>query len=315
MSGERILLSDLAAGQPLPARIYALFEQQRHSWPLLAENDAAFQRAPIKALLVDGARFVVQLNSGRHRSTTASVDAKSIAARPCFLCPENMPPEERGFLFDDFVVLPNPFPVLPQHCTVASSMHVPQRIADRIAALLRLTAALGPDYVTLYNGPHSGASAPDHFHFQCGHSEGLPILGLLETCGNTPITWTTSAGRSICIISGTDAEDVERCVECVVSSTPLTNADDAEPRINLTARYAQGEYQVAIFPRTAHRPARYFAEGERRIVVSPGAFEMCGLLIVADRESFDRLNEDAIQSIFSEVCAVPKNVADRSPQR
>ena len=118
----------------------------------------------------DGFHIKVQFNPGRLISTAAKVDAASIKERKCFLCPENLPPAQRGIPYDgDFLVLCNPFPIFPEHFTISSLRHTPQLIRDSFAALLSLTRDLGSRYAVLYNGPKCGASAPDHLHFQAGN--------------------------------------------------------------------------------------------------------------------------------------------------
>jgi hypothetical protein len=176
MSWDRILQNDPGSHVPLRQRIDELFAQQRETWPALRDGEAALSQLERKTLSHDGESIIVQVNPARKRSTHAKTDAKSIAARACFLCAENMPAEERGVAFEDLVVVPNPFPILPLHCTVPSREHVPQQITGRIGTFLRLAAAIGPDMVALYNGPRCGASAPDHFHFQTAHAPEIPIL-------------------------------------------------------------------------------------------------------------------------------------------
>jgi hypothetical protein len=166
MNWNQILQIDPGPSVPLRERIDALFAQQRETWPLLRDGEAALADLQKKTLTLDGEPVIVQVNPARRRSTLAKTDAQAVAARACFLCPENMPAEERGMAFDDLVAMPNPFPVLPLHCTITGREHTPQRIAGRIESLLRLAEAIGPDLAAFYNGPRCGASAPDHFHFQ-----------------------------------------------------------------------------------------------------------------------------------------------------
>ena len=47
--------------------------------------------------------FDISIRHIPHRvlSTTAAVDAQSVAQRPCFLCAGNLPPEEEGMQFDE----------------------------------------------------------------------------------------------------------------------------------------------------------------------------------------------------------------------
>ena len=92
--------------------------------------------------------------------------AVSIAQRRCFLCAENLDPEEQGIPFEDgFTLYCNPFPILERHLTIVHKDHKPQRISGHVDSLLKIAAAL-PDSCIIYNGPQCGASAPDHLHFQ-----------------------------------------------------------------------------------------------------------------------------------------------------
>src|SRR4051812_3284204 len=119
MGWDEILSIDAGDERPLNERIDALFAQQRQTWPAFRAGEAALAQLQRKTLTLAGASIVVQVNPARRGSTLANMDAKAVAARPCFLCPQHMPPEERGVAFEDLVILPNPFPILPGHCTVA----------------------------------------------------------------------------------------------------------------------------------------------------------------------------------------------------
>ena len=206
MSWNQILQIDPGPGVPLRQRIDALFAQQRETWPLLRDGEAALAGLQKKTLTLDGESVVVQVNPARRRSTLAKTDAKAVAARACFLCPENMPAEERGMAFEDLVVMPNPFPVLPLHCTIAGREHRPQRIAGRIETLLRLAEAIGPDLAAFYNGPRCGASAPDHFHFQAARADAIPILTQLPSKAGWPsVIAHSSFGRKFLIFESTNS--------------------------------------------------------------------------------------------------------------
>jgi hypothetical protein len=56
-----------------------------------------------------------------------------------------------------------------------------------------------------------------------------------------------------------------------------------------------------IFPRRKHRPDAFFKEGDDRIVVSPGAIDMGGLLVTPMEKDFERLDSTALESIYEEV--------------
>ncbi len=300
MSWARTLQNDSGSGEPLRQRIEALFAEQRLSWPALREGEAALQHLQKKTLVSDGAIAIVQMNPARRQSTMAKTDTQAVAARPCFLCPENMPSEERGVAFEDLVILPNPYPVLPLHCTIACREHLPQQIAGRVDAFLRLAQAIGPDLAALYNGPRCGASAPDHFHFQCVRRDQLPILKELPAARGRAFVRQASFGRNMLVFPGTDEAAVGVEVERAIGTLPQPEAAD-EPMFNLLAHFDVRRYTVILFPRTAHRPACYFATGPDRIVVSPAILEMCGILVVTEPADFERLDAATARAIYEEV--------------
>lgn len=301
MSWARILQNDPGSGEPLRERIDALFDEQRRTWPALREGEAALAHLLKKTLVSQGQSIIVQMNPARRRSTLAQSDAKAVAARACFLCPENMPAEERGVAFEDLVLLPNPYPVLPLHCTIASREHRPQQIAGRVATFLSLARAIGPDLAALYNGPRCGASAPDHFHFQCARCDQVPILGQLPATGGRSVVAHASFGRKMFIFNGSDSAQVGADMERTVGALGQGEAAAEETLLNLLAHFDGGRYAVVLFPRAAHRPACYFATGSDRITVSPAILEMCGILVVTEPEDFDRIDADTVRSIYEEV--------------
>jgi Domain of unknown function (DUF4922) len=305
MSWARVLQFDPGPDRPLRQRIQTLFEQQRETWPALRESEAALEHLQKKTLLSDGESVIVQMNPARRRSTMAQIDAKAVAGRACFLCPENMPPEERGVAFEDLVLLPNPFPVLPMHCTIASREHRPQQIAGRIGTFLRLAQAIGPDFAALYNGPQCGASAPDHFHFQSAAANQIPILTQLPPRSGRPHGTYSSFGRSLYTIAGTNVANVGAELEQRINALQSNQSAADEPMFNLLAHFSDAHFIVVLFPRATHRPGCYFATGANRIAVSPAVLEMCGVLVVTEPEDFDRLDAATARSIYEEVSTNP----------
>ena len=301
MSWERVLLPGDDARAPLARRIEALFAQQRGAWPALAEGEASLASLRTRVLEEDGARVVVQANPGRRRSTHAKVDAQSIAQRACFLCPQNMPAEERGIAVGDLVLLPNPFPILSRHVTIPARDHTPQRLAGRVRTLVELAAAAGPEFVVFYNGPRCGASAPDHFHFQACAAAGLPVLDEWPDRAGHERGGRSAFGRSMLLVAGEDLAAVEadltRALDLLARDAPAGE----EPMLNLLATHRGGRVKAALFPRAAHRPTCYFAEGEARLAISPAALEMAGVLVVAEPEQLDRVDAAAARRIYEDV--------------
>jgi Domain of unknown function (DUF4922) len=301
MSWKRILEIDPGENVPLRQRINALFDQQRATWPMLREGEAALAHLQKKTLAAGGESVTVQMNPARRRSTQAATDAKAVATRACFLCPENMPAEERGVAFEDLVVMPNPFPVLPMHCTIAAREHRPQRIEGQLEKFLRLAAALGPDLAVLYNGPMCGASAPDHFHFQCVRAAEMPIWSQLPELGLGIAPFFTF-GRELVFARDESVELTANYLEPTVNGFPRDESDRDEPKLNLAAHFADGRFTTVLFPRAKHRPDCYFATGADRLAVSPAVLEMCGVLVVTEPADFERMDVATARAIYEEVC-------------
>ena len=152
-----------------------LINDQQNEWELAGKNYAGLKSVKVRTLAFDGFDMLVQFNPERIRSSAAKVDAKSIEARPCFLCQKNLPKEQRGIpVLDKYLILVNPFPIFPEHLTIPHFNHIDQRIENKFEEMLEM-ARLLEDFTIFYNGPKCGASAPDHFHFQAGIKRFMPI--------------------------------------------------------------------------------------------------------------------------------------------
>ena len=301
----------------LEARIAALIDQQYDAWPLLRAGVDAFAKIETKTVRVEESGVVVQHNPRRIRSTAAEVDEASVEARRCFLCPDGLPPEEQGIAYgDDLVILCNPFPVLERHLSIVHREHVPQEIEGNVESLLSLARDLGSGYFVLYNGPESGASAPDHLHFQACSRDLLPIEKnlyddepvLAEDCSYCEETAQSmfelftlgGCGRSVVVFRGGNREEVAKWVYEVIKELAL-QADKSEPLINIVCTYDPKLWTVYLFPRAKHRPACFYATGEQRLIVSPGAIDMAGVVVVPELEHYKKIDGARMAAIFSEV--------------
>jgi hypothetical protein len=309
-----------AVDSDLPTKIGALIEHQREHWPLLRDGYEAFERIESRRLKVEEAEVVVQHNPRRIRSTAAAVDPKAVASRPCFLCGQNLPAEEKGIGYRDFVILCNPYPILERHLSIVHREHGEQKIDGNIGSLLDLARDLGPDYFALYNGPQCGASAPDHLHFQACSSKLLPISEHLfdaeprladdcpsceETAANTFELFSLGGcGRTTIVLRGGRLQEVEDWLSRLIRELGERNdsaGSEAEPMLNIVCTWSNRLWTVYVFPRAKHRPASFFAEGADRLTISPGAIDMAGVVVVPEREHFDRLNGERLAAIYREV--------------
>ena len=255
----------------------------------------------------------LQWNPARIVSTGAKIDKKTLDERPCFLCDKNRPKEQMAKQIDDrFQLLVNPFPILPVHFTIPARKHQPQAILDNYGEMHRFLS-LHSELMVFYNGPKCGASAPDHLHFQAGASGILP----LQT------NWQRLSRNLADVISLNDEEKIAVVRDFVVpafvilsksedsdealfrrlyQSMPL-RGDETEPMMNIVAWRKGEDYISVVIPREKHRPETYFAEGAARVIVSPGALDMSGLIVTPREEDFRKLTGESAEALLQE-CGV-----------
>jgi len=297
-----------------------LFQEQLVKWALASDNYRALTKVLIKDFQLDGSRIRLQFNPGRIASSSANVSKDAITARPCFLCAENRPAEQDFLTFEGentcFQILVNPYPVFPQHFTIAATDHQPQTIDGHFDAMLRLAKSMD-DCVLFYNGPRCGASAPDHLHFQAGNKGLMPIETDFDQLKKTSI-WKSSNTelskmvgllRKGWVLEGFDKKELVTTFEQLLDSLKSFHATPGEePMLNLLCWYLNGRWICILFPRQSHRPKCYFKEDETKLLISPASVEMGGLMISARKEDFERIGEKEIREIYNDVSASEKEI-------
>lgn len=252
----------------------------------------------------------VQWNPARIVSTGAKIDKKTLGDRPCFLCDKNRPKEQISKQIDErFLLLVNPFPILPIHFTIPARKHQPQSIYKNYGEMHRFLS-LHSELMVFYNGPKCGASAPDHLHFQAGTSGILPLQANWQRLSRnlTDIISLNDDEKialihdfvvpAFVIISKSEDSD-EALFQRLYKSMPV-RGDETEPMMNIIAWRKGDEYISVVIPREKHRPEAYFAEGDAQMMVSPGALDMSGLIITPREEDFRKLTEESATAILQE---------------
>ena len=338
---DRLRTIEIAARQKLNAmwqhhlsaeEVDMFFEDELKQWPEAAERYRQLaESVQTKELPLGDTMLQAQWNPARIVSTGARIDNKSISERPCFLCDHNRPAQQHKLMTEKhYQVLVNPFPILPQHFTIPSRRHTPQRIYSSFATLHKMAWNM-PRHIVFYNGPLCGASCPDHMHLQAGsrgvvplerdwtmYENGLrkiyPLTGeqtaSMEEAGNVGnrcgLYLLTTYACPVFVIRSMPAESDSLLCQRVYKALPVMDGEN-EPRMNLVSWRQEGgasrpdEIVTLIFPRSKHRPDCYYAEGDSRLLVSPGALDMCGLIITPREEDFDRITSEMAASILQEV--------------
>jgi len=301
-----------------PALCLELLSEQRKIWQDLREGYESLKGVRERDLSCSGFSVRLQYNPGRIKSSLANVAEKNTDERRCFLCLDHLPEGQKGIFYrNEYLILCNPMPVFSSHFTVSHFDHRLQAISEHIDTFLQLMADFGSDWAILYNGPKCGASAPDHLHFQAAPSGQMPIekeiqeekrLTLMTQLNNVLLYRVRDRGREVIILEGDDPMTVGDAFKVFLNALKKVLLIEEEPMMNIAGFCKERKWRLIIFPRCKHRPDAFFREGDSRIVVSPGAIDMGGLLITPLKKDFDQLDGALVESIYREVSLGGKTV-------
>ena len=264
----------------------SLFEQQMAQWPECRERYEQLARAGRRTLIVDGRPYVLSYNPGRSASAKALiVNGKPMTmgveekgkARPCFLCEHALPEQQLRVMVEtlpshhEYIVAVNPFPIVDHHFTIICREHVRQDIHDRVWDMA-FFADLFPDYLIFFNGACSGASAPDHAHFQAVPKRSVPLVG-----------WN---------------EDVRTQLGV---TRHLPHVEDSDHK-NIIAWTEGSEAYWLVVDRKAHRPTQYFLPDDdpNKVIYSPACLEFCGMVPLCREEDFNKLTSDVLRDMMEQ---------------
>lgn len=280
-------------------------EAQLAVWPEAAERYHALGKTERRFLDLNlKMPWALQFNPARIVSTSAKTDARSIAARKCFLCHENRPDCQIAVpVCPGWEMLVNPFPIFPVHFTIVSTNHEPQlnpppemlQIADMFKGLC-----------VFFNGAKAGASAPDHSHIQAVLACELPLMLYIETLNIADNDIVSDNGESagipfIASVITPDADGMNianRMMKITGRDKISGELDRGLRNVYVWKSLKDGKIRIVVIPRSAHRPDCY---GENQFLVSPGCIDMAGVIITPRRSDFDTLTPDDITNILQDV--------------
>ena len=305
------------AGNPdtdLQQQLEALIAQQMADWPLLRDNHRSRALGRKKTVALGPFPIDVHCNPGRIHSTTAKADAASIQQRTCKLCPQQWFAGQRGLACGyRLMILCNPFPVLERHLTIVDRVHVPQALEGRVESLLSLAKDLSDEFVVFYNGPHCGASTPEHFHLQAVPRAGVPLLTHMAMIQQVPALKVHKRQIAVdqrvelfvlndyyarlLIFRGSDGAALQRCLLQMLQQFAALLGTRQEPPVNLLVTFDHPNWSIYCFPRAKHRPQCYF---DGTFTVSPASLDIAGCLVVPVPEQFDQATGEQVLQVFSE---------------
>ena len=262
------------------------FEQQLAQWPECRQRYEQLSQAGRRKLVIEGREYVLAYNPGRSTSAKALiVNGKPMTmgveqkdeVRPCFLCEHALPEQQLRVPIDtlplhhQYLVAVNPFPIVDHHFTIICKEHIRQDFKGRMWDMAYF-ADLFPDYLIFFNGACSGASAPDHMHFQAVPKSCVPL-----------IEWS---------------EDV-RTQLGVTQHIP--HIEDSDHKNVVTWTEGSIAYWLVI-DRKAHRPTQYFLPDDDpdKVIYSPACLEFCGLIPLCRKEDFDKLTPEILRDMMNQ---------------
>ena len=298
-------------------RIHKFVGDQLSRWPLACDNFRALKNVQVREIEVGGLTVKLQFNPARMVSSAAKLSKEDIAKRRCFLCRENRPQEQIMMKFEGrkgkkYHILVNPYPIFPDHLVIAKNRHVDQSILHRYVDMLDLAKKYS-SYTFFYNGPRSGASAPDHHHFQAAPSGLMPLVNDVDRMiADGALTDHVSAIQDAVLYhypKFTTGVFVLRS-ETVKSAAKLfyrlldcadTPEGEKEPLFNLFSYWKDGEFRSIVVFRSRHRSHHYFSEGPDHLTMSPGCADMGGVFIVPVKEEYEKLTPELLGEMVREV--------------
>ena len=291
---------------------------QLSTWPLAAASFRSLKAAAVKEMVVGGIPVKAQCNPERLRSTMAGLEGSYDESGGCFLCEKYRPAEQAHLRYEGrkgrlYNIQVNPYPIFPGHIVVARTIHTDQSIWRCFVDMLDLSRDI-PGYTIFYNGPKSGASKPDHMHFQGCPSGLLPLeksisgeiaarsKSLEHICNvqDAHLYHYHKYTRGVFLIRAATAKSAAKLFYRLLDCVPAVSGEK-EPRFNLFSWYENGEYRTIVIFRAHLRPHHFTASGEEHFTMSPGAADMGGMFVVPVEEEFERVNPKVIEAMLDEV--------------
>ncbi len=260
--------------------LQSFFDNQLSCWADCAKRYDDLSKAKRKTVDVDGRQYQLVFNPARMASAKAKVDNGKVD-RPCFLCRNNRPEEQKDITLKpagisySYSLSVNPFPILPNHFTIINDGHCRQQMtAERLRDMAYMAKEL-PGYLVFFNGAASGASAPDHFHFQAVPQKLVPLT-----------QW--SNGEKLDLgVQACETDDVK---------IDFGRSDN----MNVLCWNTPGGLCWWVVGRKKHRPSQYYAEGEAQVIISPASLELAGVVPLPREEDFEKMNSALLTDILAQ---------------
>ncbi|OGU61732.1 MAG: hypothetical protein A2V66_04445 [Ignavibacteria bacterium RBG_13_36_8] len=303
----------------MSSRANALLAFQKNNWQLLQDNYNNLLQVQTKDLKYGDFIIKVQHNPERIKSTTTDLSNSLTDSDNSILHYNNLPAEQKALhYYKDYLILCNPYPIFQEHFTIPSVSPKPQLILNHFKDMLFLGRDIHRHHFVFYNGPECGASTPEHLHFQAGSKNIMPIDDEYDRVKKShteaillndklQIYFSKNYLRNFISLESHSVEELQKGFNQLYLIMSKVYPNHQEPPMNILVNYDKS-WRVIIFLRTKHRPSYFFLEGQSKIIVSPGAVDMGGLLILPREEDFNKITKENIVEVYRQVTSTREQI-------
>jgi hypothetical protein len=166
------------------------------------------------------------------------------------------------------------------------------------------------DFTFFYNGPRSGASAPDHHHFQAAPKGLIPLETDMEKSEGALVHLTSLQDAhlyhyqkftsGVFFLRAETSKSMAKLFYRLLDCAEIPEGE-SEPMFNLFTYYSGGEFRSIVIFRSRHRSHHYFSDGPDHLTMSPGCADMGGVFIVPVEEEFEKMTSELLKEMLAEV--------------
>ena len=108
--------------------------------------------------------------------------------------------------------------------------------------------------------------------------------------------------RKIIFIESTDKKEIEKTFHSIYNIYEKQSSSQPEPMMNIVCSFdLEFGWSVIIFLRNKHRPEVFYKDGPEKLLISPAAIDLGGIVVTPREEDYQKIDEDILRQIFNEV--------------
>ena len=116
------------------------------------------------------------------------------------------------------------------------------------------------------------------------------------------VTTVDEGLRKFLVIESTEMKKIIKAFKIFYKIYAEISFGNTEPMFNIISTYnTESGWSLIFFLRDKHRPELFYSKGDDRLLISPAAVDLGGLLIAPRTKDFEKITKDLIKKVFKEV--------------